>query len=56
MSTPQAQGGMSYNLNADRGSIRGNLDLNVAPAGGFSCKFPLFGRKLSALFDEIGSR
>jgi hypothetical protein len=56
MGTSATQGSESYNLNADWGPDAGNLGLNVARFGGFSRKFPLFRRMLSALFIEIGRR
>jgi hypothetical protein len=56
MGTLSALGGESYNLSTDCPHQHGNLDLNVARNGSFSCKIPLFGRMLSALFNEIGRR
>ena len=56
MGTSAVMGGESCNLNADCGCGAGNLGLNVAQFGSFSCKFPLFRRMLSALFSDIGKR
>lgn len=56
MGTLSALEGESYNLSTDCPCQPGNLGLNVARNGSFSCKIPLFGRMLSALFNEIGRR
>jgi hypothetical protein len=56
MGTLSAQGGESCNQSTDHPYRPGNLGLNVARNGSFSYEIPLFGRMLSALFNEIGRR